>query len=225
MSITDQPKIGPRRVASWIYEVINPLLEAIPIEVSFLEKRNPTWRFYNRELEHLRPVSGYLTHDGRHVLRDFQRAFRPDEVIQFSSHDDRLEDVCRAAEQAHGTLIAREEFVQRAREALREFMSAGQQHGYPGGSFPEERFPELVAERVVNSIVHVPSNHTDADFWRQYGAGFLRFREGDVFQKLDSVCTTLLENDRKFLEWLENKSFELCTRYDVPAAPLHAAFE
>jgi hypothetical protein len=38
-------KKGSRRVGAWVYSVINPLIEALKVEKSFLKDKNWTWRY------------------------------------------------------------------------------------------------------------------------------------------------------------------------------------
>lgn len=41
-------KKGTRRIEAWIYTVINPLIEALRIEKSFLRDKNWTWRYFTK---------------------------------------------------------------------------------------------------------------------------------------------------------------------------------
>lgn len=77
----------PRRAASWVYDVINVWLDALDMEVSLLSRGNVSWRFYNQELEYIRPASNYLTRDGRHILRDLL-AVKPAVTSWLTEHDE-----------------------------------------------------------------------------------------------------------------------------------------
>ena len=72
-----QPQRGFRRVASWIYEAINPLIVTIPTETAFLESGNVTRRFHSGSPEYLRPIEGYLAPEARRILDDFRMANCP----------------------------------------------------------------------------------------------------------------------------------------------------
>jgi hypothetical protein len=217
----EEPARGSQRVASWLYEVINPLLDAARMEISFLERGNSTWRFYNSRLEHIHPIAAYLTPEGRHVFRDFQKS-NPDAVSPFDQHDRLVERLEKAATEAHARLMAQSNFVDMARQALTEFMSVPSPD-FPGGAFPQETFPALVGERVTNAVRELGSHYTDSKFWRHFGPQFLQFRVQSNFGELDVARDELLKSNQSLVDWLEKKSFQLCSRYDVPAAPLLAS--
>ncbi len=218
-----EPDRGSPRVEGWVYAVINPLLEAIPIEISFLERGNITWRFYNQQMEYLRPIAGYLTPDGRHILRDFSMANR-EAKTPLEKHDEFLHVAMKAAQRAHSELVNRKDFLAKVSAALTEFVEADAKKTYPGGAFPETKFPGLVAEHVVNEVQEIPSHYTDSRFWKRYSGEFLTFAHGLPFEELQRARASLLEHDRSLLEWLEKKSYELCMRHDLPAAPLSGSF-
>lgn len=215
---TKGPQRGSPRVAAWVHEVINPLLEALPMEISFLEGGNTTWRFYNGRPEYLRPIEGYLAPEARRIVDDFRRA-NSDAGKPLARHDEILERLIAAAGDAHEALMKRKDFVERAQNRLAEFMQASSTVEYPCGAIPEADFPKLVGERVVNAIKEVPSHYTDAKFWERYRDEFTNFGGGPEFDRLREARDALLKHDRKLYEWLRKKSFRLCEEFDVPAAP------
>ncbi len=215
---TRGPQRGSPRVAAWVHEVINPLLEAIPMEISFLESGNTTWRFYNGRPEYLRPIEGYIAPEARRILDDFRLA-NPEAGQPFGRHDELLAHLVAVAGDAHRVLMNREDFVQRVRNRLTEFMQTPPRADYPGGALPEADFPKLVGERVVNAVKEIPSHYSDAKFWERYRDEFANFGSGPEFERLREARDALLKHDRKLYEWLRQKSFRLCEEYDVPAAP------
>lgn len=214
---TRRPKRGSPRVAAWVHEVINPLLEALPVEISFFESGNTTWRYYSGRPEYLRPIEGYLTPQARFILDDFRRA-DADARKRFAKHDELFEHLVAGATDAHATLMTREAFVSRARQKLADYPRAPSSD-YPGGAVPEADFPKLVAERIVNDIKALFSHYSDAKFWERYGSDFLEFSSGPEFERLRAARHALLKHDRMLCEWLGKKGFRLCEEYDVPAAP------
>lgn len=219
---TKGPQRGSPRVAAWVHEVINPLLEAFPVEISFLEVGNTTWRYYSGRPEYLRPIEGYLTPQARFILGDFLRA-NPDARKRLGSHDELLKHLVAAAGDAHAALMKRDDFVNKARERLAEFTGSSSRVDYPGGAIPVVDFPKLVAERVVNAIKEVVPHYSDAKFWELHGAEFLDFGSGPEFERLRTACIALLKHDRMLYEWLGKKSFQICEEYDIPAAPFPGA--
>src|SRR5436309_1257387 len=94
---------GSHRAMAWVHLVINSLLEALPIEVSLLEKGNTTWRHNSHQLEHIRHIENYLSLNGRHALRDFLHA-NPKGKELFQRHDRLLNEIAEAATLAHARL-------------------------------------------------------------------------------------------------------------------------
>lgn len=72
--IRPKPKKGSLRVESWVYSVINPLIESFNIEESFLKKKNWTWRYWSRSLEFIYPIKEYLDAHFWPNYEDFLRA-------------------------------------------------------------------------------------------------------------------------------------------------------
>ena len=216
---TRGPQRGSPRVAAWISEVLNPLRDSIQVEIGFLESGNTTWRYHHGRPEYLRPLEEYLAPEARFIFRDFVQA-NADGRKQFLQHDELFEALVTAAALAYNTLMNQGVFVDRVRERLAEFRGAPLEPGYPGGAIPEEDFPKLVAERVVNEIQDVLPHYSDAEFWERYHTELLTFGQGPEFQNLRASCAALLKQDRNLHGWLAKNSFRLCEKYYVPAARL-----
>src|SRR5207249_2333500 len=169
------PKRGSRRVEGWVYEVINPVLDTLPTEISFLERGNLTWRFLSRNLEHVRPLEEYLSPQGSHILRDFKSADRS-VTQQFHKHDSILDTIVGSANTVYDALIKRDDFQRQVGACLNQFMEGPPRLEFPGGEFLRDKFPGLVAEHVINNVTQVPSYHTDSLFWERFGTDFLKFR-------------------------------------------------
>lgn len=120
------------------------------------------------------------------------------------------------------TLSSNSQFVAKVNSSLAEYQSV--QKEYPGGAYPEEKFLHLVAEHVVNRIESLPEHFTDFLFWTRYGKEFLKFHRGSEFDKVDNACHTLLEFDKALIDWLQEKSYKLCTQYDISAAPSQSVY-
>lgn len=218
------PRRGSRRVEGWIYGVINPILDALPTEISFLDSGNVTWRFLWRKLEFIRPVKDYLSPQGSHILTDLERS-QKDVPDPLRRHDDLVRALADSAAHFHDALVASPDFEQTVWRSVKEFAAQEDAQSLttrvePWGAFRREQFPSLVAEHVVNCTREIPPHHTDARFWEAFGKRFLEFRTNEACRRLDDVRTALTDYDRHLHAWLENKRFELCEEYDIPAAPL-----
>ncbi|MCF6147344.1 MAG: hypothetical protein E3K37_01665 [Candidatus Kuenenia sp.] len=212
------PKKHSLRVASWVYEVINPLLEIIPIELSFLHNGSTTFRLYNKKLEFIRSLESYLSSSARHIYRDFLYA-NADATKQLSFHDELVHTLEMAAQESFTSLSNNPGFIDKVKCYLNEYLSAKQP--YPDGAYQDEQFPLLVAEHVINRVVSIPEHFTDSKFWDQYGMEFLKFYIGHKFDRLNKACKDLLNYDEALMNWLQKKSQHLCETYDIPAAPIH----
>src|SRR3972149_8496770 len=191
------PKKHSPRVASWVYEVINPLIEIIPIELSFLQRSNVTFRFFNNTLEFIRTIENHLSPSARHIYRDFMKA-NTDATKRLPYHDKLADTLKLPGEAAFPTLSSNPEFVAKVNYTLAEYQSG--QKEYPGGAYPEGKFLHLVAEHVVNRIESLPEHFTDFLFWTRYGKEFLEFRKGCEFDKVDNARYTLLEFDKALID-------------------------
>ena len=110
-------KPGRERRKAWIYSVINPLLEGLRIEATFLARENWTFRRYNRELEFIRPVPILVGHVSLPNLEDLENS-KPDtqKVIERrEAQREKLRDACRAA---FDTLAANPDFQRKVSDAL-----------------------------------------------------------------------------------------------------------
>jgi len=206
----------PRRAASWVYDVINVLIDALDVEVSLLSRGNLSWRFYDQELEHIRPAVDYLNRNGRHILRDLIAA-KPAIEALIAKHDELRQRVESTATVVHGEAIrdpALHAAVARARKAfLDQFPDA-----VPTGAFASDKHVDLVIERLINRIEDPPPHHTDAEFWSLHRRDFAFFRPSSL-PLLDRLRGEFLAFDRASIKDLEALSLQICAEHDIPAAP------
>ena len=214
-----QAKKGSLRVQSWIYAVLNPLVDGIIREGKFLETGNLTWRFFTQDFEFLLPAAGYVGPGAEHIFEDFLAA-NPKERSIIGRHDSLLDELRKAAKSAYGMLCGDRAFFKLAEERLAQFESKPPRREFPGGAISREEFPRLVAERVINSIVEVLPHFTDATFWQESRDAFMPFRVGPAFRKLDSVLGSLRNHNGTLSEYLKGVRFRFCRKYDLPADPL-----
>ena len=206
----------PRRAASWVYDVINVLIEAFDMEVSLLSRGNLSWRFYNLELEHIRPAISYLSRDGRHILRDLLTA-NPSVEPMIATHDDLRQRVESTATTIHAEALndpALRLAVEKARKTFLERFPGA----VPTGAFPAEKHLDLVIERLINEIKELPPHYTDAEFWAAHRKDFAFFNTPSL-PVLRQIRSEFLKFDQTSIKWLEELSFQICTEHDIPAAP------
>jgi hypothetical protein len=207
--------VSSSRVASWIYDVINVLLDAFEAESGLLARGNTTWRFFNQRLEHISPATSYLTHNGRHILRDLVRE-HPEVAAKIRQHDQLRDQLERAATDAYRSILAKPGFRERVEDARARFL-AKHANAVPTGAFAPEKHADLIAEHLVNHIKELSPQYTDSEFWKEHGREFVAFSPADT--EFERALAGLLAFDRETQQWLETMSFELCREFDVPAAP------
>lgn len=202
--------VGHRRAASWVWDVINVLNEALELEMLHLRDGNLTWRFQSRQPEFIQPIPKYLAPSVRPILKDFLRN-NDDARHALEEHDRWLGLAVEAAGAAFDALVANERFLARSQQRLSEF-----------GREVWGREKSL-AEYVVNHLESLPANWDAAELWEQHHAEFLAFGRTPEFAALDASKARLREHDQRVFELLEEKASGLIAEHDLPAAPSASA--
>jgi len=210
------------RVESWVYAVLNPLIEAVSREVAFLEEGNLTWRNYSRHCEHIRPIVEYITGDQLPVYKDFLAGDQAGFKRRFDEHDHKLAATETAATDAYRVLIEPEAFEKQIQQSLEEYESRvnSRQPGYRESLLPTaESLPRAVAELLVNRADELPYHHSTQKFWQDHREQFQRFRKDPAFGALNRAATAFRETSRALKDDLVSHRLYLCGSYDIPAAP------
>jgi len=215
------PKKGSERVKGWIYEVLNPVLEAVEQELAFLANGNVTFQMHDKRLQAIRSIHDYLLSDGRHILRDFVRAERGARA-RLDEHDGHVADLASAAVSAFDAILRAPGFSDAVDRAFREHLTRCP-NDQPTGAFPAERLPELVAENLVNNARVLPWSRTDGPFWEAFRERFSAFARTPEHAELARSRKQIIGADLALKKWLEDTSYRLCKAYDVPAAPLSSS--
>lgn len=205
------------RVASWVYDVINVLIDALGLEATLLGRGDTSWRFYNEQLERIRPLTAYLTRNAQHILRDLLRA-RPEVSAALMLHDELRASLETAATAAAREILATTDLRARV-EAARQRYLLKYPKDNPTGAFAAEKHADLVTEHLINEVHALPSNYTDATFWKEHGHELSSVLHTPACQELRSARQALLSYDQKTIEWLQEYSYSLCQQFDIPAAP------
>ena len=214
-------KKGARRVEAWIYVVINPLIEALRIERSFLKDKNWTWRYQTRSLEFILPLEKYVDSASLPNFEDFLKA-NPEIERKRKKHEKLRLALSENCQIAFDYLVSLEPFQEKVKSSLSAYEQESQGEEYPGGAIPEKDFDKLVAQYIVNSIKELPSHYTTSKFWSRFVGEFIQFRTGEVFEKLDTSGDKLEKDDESFLAALEGLRSNLCEKFDIPAAPIYS---
>ena len=209
---------GRERAKAWVYSVINPLLEALKIELNFLSRRNWTFRPYNQELQFIRPLDSYVEFQSRPNWEDFV-ASNPSTRQKMETRDRKRDELRKACQAAFRHLDDLTEFRQKASDCLSRFRADSPSAGYAGGATPEDNFHRLVAERVINNIVDVPHHDTDHGFWARFRDELIKFRKGPTFEQVDRKGLELEESNSEVSAELAKVRSGLAVKHDIPWAP------
>jgi hypothetical protein len=211
-----------RRVESWVYAVLNPLIDAVSREVAFLEEGNLTWRNYSRHCEHIRPIVEYIDARQLPVYGDFLSNEQAGFKDRFNEHDRKLAATETAATDAYRVLIQPEAFEKQIEQSLEEYESRVSSHeaGYRESLIPTaESLARAVAELLVNRADDLPYHHSTKKFWQDHREQFQRFRKDPAFSALSRAATAFKESSKLLSDHLVSHRLYLCGSYDIPPAP------
>jgi len=213
-------KSGRERRKAWIYGVINPLLEGLRIEATFLSRENWTFSRYNRDLEFIRPVPILIGYRSIPNLDDLTTS-KPETRKAIERREvqrEKLRDACRAA---FDTLAANPDFQRKVSDALQAVESErpGQTDGLTHPGVP---FHEVIAGVVVNKG-GVPDHAGIYPFWSRFRSEFMPFRVGSTFEAADQAGRELEKCNNYLAEEVTQLRSALAEEYDIPWAPYDEA--
>jgi hypothetical protein len=235
MSITPETRPSPHygRVASWIYTVINPLIEALRGEAGQLDRGSISWRWYSRRCQYIHVIRAYVE---PHYSPNFEDFLIENEefVKRFDKHDAALRKTEQQAAKFYDLLLAAAIFKEQVNQAFREFESARtlSQSVAPDLDSLRKDLSEYVAEYIVNNIDSLPAHYTTSEFWNRFGQRFLKgmqefegSEERQAFTMLNEAKRELREASERLLHDLKDYRTRLCRDFDLPAAePLPPGF-
>jgi hypothetical protein len=182
------PKTQSRRVAAWIYAVLNPVIESLQRERELLERRNLTWRFYSGQSEFIRMIQEYVDSVQWPNFYDFL-AEHPFFAKAFKQHDDQLEKTNAIALQTFDELISWPEFSSTIEKLLSRYRQQRRSAGFSEDP-PFHTEGDLVkysAEYLINNIQELPSHYSLSGFWNASNELLLSFRNLPRFRPLEKA--------------------------------------
>ena len=214
------PKRQSRRVAAWIYVVLNPVVEFLQREVELLERGNLTWRFTSGRCEFVRVVQEYVDSTQWPNYYDFV-AEHPVFVKGFKQHDDHSEKVNSSAAQTYDWLLSLHDFSETVKKLASQYNDQPMSRTFPGGSLGSgEELVKYCAEYLINNLRELPSHYALSGFWNSSNLPLLTFRNTPRFKPLERVTEQMLASSNRLKSALESRRLSLSREYDVPAAPV-----
>jgi hypothetical protein len=212
-----------RRIAAWIYVVINPIIDSLGRELSFLNSANLTWRVRTGQCEIIKTVQEYVDPGQWPNFQVFVVEYKNSPLLAgFKQHDSNLEAVNTAAKNANLWLINSNMFIEMFEASLKQYESQRSSIGPAAQSLVDmkQSVREEAAQHVINNVPTLPSHYVISSFWNFSSKNFLALRTAAEFQPLHRSTEKLLETSAKLKQVLEVFRLTLSREYDVPAAPV-----
>lgn len=222
MSITRGvfPKRRSRRVAAWIYAVLNPTIESVRRELDLLDRGNLTWRFTSNKCEFIRFIQEYIDPAQWPNYYDFLAEHAPF-AAAFKRHDERVDRINEVSKQSFHWLVTHHDFAETVKKLARQYNDQPMSRTFPGGVVgSEEELVNYCAEYVINSHKMLPSHYSLAGFWNSSNTPLLGFRNMPRFKPLEKASEQLLLESTKLEKALHSRRLSLSREFDVPAAPV-----
>jgi hypothetical protein len=217
------PRKQFRRIAAWIYAVINPIIDSLQRELSFLDSGNLTWRSRTNRCEFIRTIQEYVDSGQWPNYQDFLAEHRASAFIPgFKQHDSNLEKLNTAAGEVFLWVINSKIFTDSFDAALVQYETQRASMGPQAQSLADMKKDVLqeAAQHVINNTQTLPSHYVISGFWNLIGRNLLALRNVPEFLPLHRSRDRLLENSSKLKMALESYRLSLSRNYDVPAAPV-----
>ena len=212
-----------RRVAAWIYVVINPVIESLQQELALLDSGNLTWRPNTGRCELIRTVQEYVEPTQWPNYQDFL-AEHPHSVFVpgFRQHDSKLLELDAMAQLVFQKMLSSPRFTAAVDEAFVAYENQRASLGPQAPLLTHTRgdIPKMAAEYVINNAQSLPSHYLISAFWNFSGKNLLVFRDTPEFQPLQRSKDRLNGISAKLKMMLESFRLGLSRDYDVPAAPV-----
>lgn len=222
---------GPNIIRAWFATIMNPLVDALKVEHSYLQSGNWSWNHFRGELETVQLTARHL---GNNIEPNLHQFFRFNEDIR-SVADDHDRYVVGLLERCGGLqrlLEEHEKFQRVCNEAtapaiLKEMQAAGQDVAHFTGDHSRSDDVALFAEYVINSRGILPYYYTTSSVWNAWRERLLEIREVDgLYSYFDDLIAYGEELDQCVVNMtrvLIDRRDELSLRHDVPIIDLREA--
>src|SRR6266849_3404163 len=213
----------PRRVAAWIYVVINPIVDSLERELSFLNSGNLTWRSRTGQSEIIKTIQEYVDPAQWPNYQVFLAEYKASSLLTgFKQHDSNLDRVNTAAKEVFLWLVNSNTFRNMFEAALAQYESQRTSLGVPAQSLVDSKKDVLeeTAQHIINNTQNLPSHYVLSAFWNLTGNNLLSLCNAAEFLPLHRFKDKLVETSAKLKQILEAFRLTLSREYDVPAAPV-----
>lgn len=212
-----------RRIAAWIYAVMNPILTSLERELGLMGSGNLTWRALTSRCELIRTIPEYIEATQLPNYQTFVAEHRNSLFMSgFKQHDTRVLGLDTTAHLMFKDLLSNSEFLAAVNDLLGAYENKKESLGpsAPALTHTRGKIPEMAAEYLINNVQTLPDHYLISAFWNSTGRNLLAFRTRPEFGSLHRSIERLSGVSEKLRVVLEDYRLELSRAYDVPAAPV-----
>lgn len=221
-------KMDKELARTWLVTVINPIIEGLRREKTWLARGRWTWDTDTGRFAHLWPAAAYVEARYRDNFDAFLKQY-PEARDSFARHDSALLRLARACEEAVAALLTSNVFATALEHANRLAGQANVSADEARGAVPAERWPKHLAEYVVNNVESLPSHYTSAEFWRIVAPVLLETRTSDplraLFEKIKQRGQSLLRQVERSIDVLLDIRAQYTRHFSLPPVPLLGSAE
>lgn len=220
--VSYQPKRHSKRVAAWIYTVVNPIWEGLEREIELLERGNATWRYFSRRCEFIRPVQEYVDSTQWPNYFDF---FKEEENVQFEngfhSHDEALVALNNSADALFGWLLSFPPFNQKLESSVTKYQERHASDSIAmAWDLMNDELRKSAAEYLINNIRVLPAHYSYSKFWAEASDNMFELTRMNDFEPFRRALGRMKSISQPLKAALEDHRLGLSRKYDLPAAPI-----
>jgi hypothetical protein len=218
------PDIGPRTARSWVWTVINPLLQALKFEQELLERKCWTWQFMPGRLESIRDVRHMILAAYVPNLEQFV-TYYPIIRENIDIHDGEAAQLSVSCMNLQKALLDRPGLKETFKRVTSdEALSAlGKNLGDMFTSDNDSECLGWIAQEIINGTYKLPSHINHSPLWNKYQNEFLALREipeiSYNFSLANRAGEKLLQTVQHLVALLREVRDQLAQAYDVPLIP------
>jgi len=213
-------EISPKIVRVWFDTILNPIIEGLNIEFSFLKKNNLTWRGFNNTFEALKPVRTFF-HYRYYANFDHLVAYHPIVQDNILLHDESLLRLSESCYNLYHQLKDSQLLKNNYDYALQSYFEANPKiDDYKKDNLIDNDNLKYIAEYILNGNNELDSAYTLSPLWNPNIILFKNILNNDEFNLLLSNQKEAINNFNNSLNSCLNSikslRYRLSSQYGEP---------
>lgn len=212
---------GPQIVRAWFDTVLNPLLDGLRVEHTYVKEKNWTWRWRNDAFEAVRPVEAHVGWAMRDNLMQFVQMER-DVQPRVTEHEEALLELAGACRELQSLLSASKLLRKKYRNATSKdsLQKLDVTLDEMFGGYPDEDRLGLMAQYIINRTPPLPDYYSACRLWNVWREEFLEILDAEEIRphtvRMDAAGERLLNAIVQLMDVLEEARLRLSLQHDVP---------